>query len=275
MGADEQYSERLYRLPTFFACYRPLSRDPIWRYQPRYLVRPTPALANGYITFGSCNNLGKLTDDVLSLWGKILDCVPDSRLLIEGKNLDRPDFLVAYKARCERLGLDPKRIDFEILNSNNQYLTYHKIDIALDPFPLTGGTTSFDLLWMGVPMVSMCGDSFKSRMGTGMLTYLGRTEWLAQNTEEYIRIASELAKDVDSLNATRLGLRAEVESSVLMREDLFCHHFGDALRTVWLQWQAEQLAPGDVNAQLNFMNECLAQFPAEWQIPAIPGVGGP
>ncbi|MFN7156418.1 MAG: tetratricopeptide repeat protein [Acidovorax sp.] len=272
-GAEDQYTEQLYRLPTLFACYRPMSRNPLWRYQPRYLVRPTPALSNGFITFGSCNNLGKLTDDVLRLWGLILQEVPGARLLIEGKNLDDPGFASAYRARCQALGLDPERLDLLALSGDNQYLTYHCIDIALDPFPLTGGTTTCDVLWMGVPVVSMVGESFKSRIGVGLLTYLGHTELLASSSEDYVRIACTLAGDVQALNHLRLGLRNEMENSPLMREDAFNHHFADGLRAMWLQWLATSAHPGDPAAQQAAMAEWLRDRPAEWTTPPAPGVG--
>ncbi|MBU1354907.1 MAG: acetylglucosamine transferase [Gammaproteobacteria bacterium] len=271
--AQAEYTEQLYRLPTLFACYRPMSRHPLWRYQPRYQVRPTPAMENGFITFGSCNNLGKLTDGVLALWGQILQAVPGSRLLIEGKNLDRPDFATAYRQRCQGLGLDPERLDLVALDGDNQYVTYHRIDIALDPFPLTGGTTTCDVLWMGVPIVSMVGHSFKSRMGVGLLTYLGRTEWLAESHDDYVRIARELAADVPALNALRLGLRQEVESSAIMREDLFNHHFGEGLRVMWLQWLAGALHPDDPTSQMQAIQDWLPQLPDEWTQPPTPGVG--
>lgn len=271
--ADEQYSERLYRLPTLYCCYRPMSRNPLWRYQPLYLVRPTPALANGFITFGSCNNLGKLTDEVLKLWGRVLTAVPGSRLLIEGKNLGDPALATTYRERCANLGIDVARLELVPLDTANQYITYHRIDIALDPFPLTGGTTTFDLLWMGVPLVSMIGKSFKSRMGTGFLTYLGRTEWLAQDAEDYVHIAAALAADVPRLNTLRLGLRREVEQSTLMREDLYCHHFGEGLRLMWLQWLAQGQHPQDVEAQSRLIESWLPTLPPEWSEPAVPGVG--
>jgi predicted O-linked N-acetylglucosamine transferase (SPINDLY family) len=271
--ADDQYTERLYRMPTFFVCYRPMSRNPLWRYQPSYLVRPTPALTNRYITFGSCNNLGKLTDEVLTLWGQLLANIPTAHLLIEGKNLDGPEFAATYRQRCSRLGIDTARLDLVPLDNANQYLTYHRIDIALDPFPLTGGTTTFDVLWMGVPIVSMIGQSFKSRMGVGMLTYLGRSEWLAYDNVEYLRIAAELAEDVDRLNALRLGLRTELEQSVLMREDLFNQHFADGLRSMWVQWLVQVKHPGDDSAQAQALENWLTVVPADWSKPATPGVG--
>lgn len=271
--AHDQYTEQLYRLPTLFACYRPMSRNPLWRYQPRYQVRPTPALENGFITFGSCNNLGKLTDEVLGLWGRVLEAVPNSRLLIEGKGMERPDFANAYRQRCLGLGLDPARLDLVPLDTNNQYLTYHRIDVALDPFPLTGGTTTFDVLWMGVPIVSMVGDSFKSRMGVSLLTYMGRTEWLAESPEDYVRIACALASDTQALHALRQGLRAEVETSVLMRGDIFNHHFGEGLRVMWLRWLAQAEHPNDAQAQAQALESWLPGLPEEWSRPPTPGVG--
>ena len=271
--AEDQYSEHLYRLPTLFCCYRPMSRNPLWRYQPAYQVQPTPALRNGFVTFGSCNNLGKLTDEVLTLWGRLLQAVPRARLLIEGKNLDQPDFARSYLERCARLGIDTDRLELVGLDPKQQYLTYHRIDIALDPFPLTGGTTSFDVLWMGVPLVSRIGDSFKSRLSTGILTYLGRTEWLAQDAEDYLRIASALAADVQALNTLRLGLRREVEQSALMREDLFCYHFGEGLRLMWLQWLAQGQHVQDLEAQGRLIESWLPDLPVEWSQPPAPGVG--
>jgi len=271
--AQAQYTEQLYRLPTLFACYRPMSRHPLWRYQPRYLVRPTPAIENGFITFGSCNNLGKLTDSVLALWGQVLEAVPGSRLLIEGKGLDQPDFANAYRHRCQGLGLAPERLDLVALNYDNQYLTYHRIDIALDPFPLTGGTTTFDVLWMGLPIVSMVGQSFKSRMGVGLLTYLGRTEWLADTPEDYVRIARKLASDVPALDTLRLGLRKEVERSALMQEDIFNRHFGEGLRVMWLNWLAKADCPGNPEAQNQAIQDWLPLMPQEWTRAPAPGVG--
>jgi len=129
------------------------------------------------------------------------------------------------------------------------------------------------VLWMGVPLVSMVGDSFKSRMGVGLLTYLGRTEWLAHTPEEYIEVAKNLASDVQQLNALRLGLRREVEQSPLMREDLFTRHYGEGLRVMWLQWLAQQQHPDDEAAQQAAMAEWVREFPPEWTTPPVPGVG--
>jgi protein O-GlcNAc transferase len=272
-GAEQEYTEKLFRMDSLFCCYRPHSRNPLWRYQPAYVVKPTPAMTNGWVTFGSCNNLGKLTDGVLTLWGELLRSNERYRLLIEGKNLDQSEFADQFQQRCAGLGVPTDRLLLVGLDARNQYLTYHDIDIALDPFPLTGGTTTFDLLWMGVPLVSMRGDSFKSRLSTGILTYLQQEDWLADTPQQYLSIAQALASDVDRLNSVRLGLRQRVESSCLMDEERFVQAFGNGLRTIWQRWLSEQLAPGDAPAQQALQNQWLADQPTELAGPIPKALG--
>lgn len=272
-GVDHLFSEKLFRLSTFHGSYRAMSRNPLWRYQPLYAVRPAPVIKNGYVTFGSCNNLGKLTDEVLTLWGQLMSKVPNSRLLIEGKGFGKVDFAESYRNRCQTLGIDVARLNLLPLDTAKQYLAYHDIDIALDPFPLTGGTTTCDLLWMGIPLVSMVGRSSPSRMSTNALTYLGRTEWLANTSEEYLAIAVELAADTERLNQQRLNQRDEVEQSPLMRDDIFCKHVADAFRTMWLTWLAQEEHPQDPQAQINTVARWQAAQPDELRTPPTLGVG--
>lgn len=272
-GADDLYSENLYRLSTFHGAYRAMSRNPLWRYQPLYAVRPAPALHNGYITFGSCNNLGKLTNEVLALWGQLMEKVPNSRLLIEGKGFGKVEFSESYRSRCKDLGIDVSRLDLVPLDTKTQYLVYHDIDIALDPFPLTGGTTTCDLLWMGVPLVSMVGKSSPGRMSTNALTYTGHTKWLAYTPDEYISIAVNLASDPEMLNQQRLKQRDEIERSPLMRDDIFCMHVAEALRSMWFTWLAEKNHPKNLQIQSNKIDEWRAQRPDELKTAPNPGVG--
>lgn len=272
-GVDHLFSEKLWRLKTFHGSYRAMSRNPLWSYQPLYAVRPTPALRNGYITFGSCNNLGKLTDEVLTLWGKLLQIVPKSRLLIEGKGFNKPEFAKNYRSRCESLGVDIDRLNLVPLVTEKQYLTYHDIDIALDPFPLTGGTTTCDLLWMGVPLVSMVGNSSPSRMSTNALTYTGHEEWLAHSHDEYLTIAARLASSPEELNHQRLRQREEVEQSPLMRDDIFCENVAQAFRLMWMAWLAEKDHPEDQQAQYDIIEKWYANRPEELVPPPTLGVG--
>jgi hypothetical protein len=126
---------------------------------------------------------------------------------------------------------------------------------------------------MGVPIVSMIGASFKSRIGTGILNYLGRTEWLAETPGDYVRIAQGLAADVQALNRLRLGLRDAMEASALMREDLFNHSIAEGLRAMWIQWAARMLHPETPEAQTRVIQDWLSDFPEEWSHSPAPGVG--
>lgn len=271
-GVDHLFIEQLYRVPTA-GTYRPLSRNPLWRYQPLYEVRSTPALQNGFITFGSCNNLGKLTNEVLTLWGQLLTRVPDSRLLIEGKGFAKKSFADEYRAKCESLGINKDRLVLLPLDPSKQYLAYHDIDIALDPFPMGGGTTTHDLLWMSVPLVTLEGNSFPSRMGTSALTILGRAEWIARTHPEYLDIAINLSSDISRLNDLRQNLRQEMEQSPLMRDDIVCPYFASALRTMWLRWQAKLDFPDDVEAQERCVNAWQLACPEHLTRPPPPRVG--
>lgn len=240
-GADKMYSERLWRLPDVFCCYRPMLRAPEKRDLAQYAVQPTPALTEGNITFGCCNNVTKLTPGVIRLWARVLHAVPGSRLLLELagiKNHALRDKLLMCFASHQ---VDLKRVVLRERDAARQYLIYHEVDIALDPFPANGGASSCDALWMGVPLVSLSGHYFASRMGTSLLYAVGHSEWLANDEDHYVQIASELAGNVSKLNALRLGLRAEMEASPLMNEPEFCRHFAVALRGMWQQACAERM----------------------------------
>ncbi len=272
-GTDSIFTETLYRLPTGTGVYRPMCRNPLWRYQPKYKTQPTPAINNGFVTFGTCNNLGKITDKVLLTWLEILTSVPRSKLLIEGKGFGKDNFKEKYIDRCLKLGFAQEQLILIPLDTANQYLTYHKIDIALDPFPLNGGTTTCDTVWMGVPMVAMAGNAPQGRMGESGLYQINRPEWVAPSPEKYIDIAVNLASDLHELNELRLKMRPAVEQSVLMDEKHFVFHFGQALRSIWLHWVAKGLHPIDENSQSVCIQSWLQDMPEQWGSPPEPSLG--
>ena len=265
-GDEEFYTEQLLRLPPPFAVYRPRVRAPLERYEAPYQVKPPPALSKGFVTFGCCNNVGKLTPGVLRLWGRLLERLPTAQLLIEVNGLRDREVEQALRAKCVAHGIANERLILVNQESRNQYLTYHHIDIALDPFPLVGGTTSYDALWMGCPLVVMRGAHFRERMGMSFLTAIGREEWIADNEDAYLDIACRLASDLPALAALRREQRARVESSPLMDEARFATLFGEALRGAWLDWCARQ-SGGDRLAQID---RWLAERPASY--PAMPRV---
>jgi predicted O-linked N-acetylglucosamine transferase (SPINDLY family) len=212
--------------------------DSFWCYAPCGLesaVSPPPALTSGHITFGSLNGFRKIHENVLRIWGRVVAEVPDSHLLL----------LLAEGAHQRRVleilgsvGLDPERVDFLPPAPRNEYLGYHcHIDIALDPFPYNGHSTSLDALWMGVPVITLVGQTAVSRGGMSILNNLGHPEFVARSTEEYITIATTLARDLPRLSEFRAKLRPRMEASLLMDAPRFARQIETAWRTLWRHWR--------------------------------------
>ena len=231
-------SERLYRLPDVFCCYTPCANAPERAAGEELRVRPTPALENGYVTFGCFNNYAKITPPVVELWSKLLHAIPNAKLMLEAGGLCEPFMQEAVKARFAAHGIGADRLMLLGRKPEQQYVLYHRIDIALDPFPCNGGTTSFDALWMGVPLVTLAGKTFVSRMGVSFLSNLGLEELIAGDEVEYVEIGKRLAGDVESLNRQRLGLRERMEASPLMDADRFVRNLEAAYRDMWRTWCA-------------------------------------
>lgn len=232
VGMTERLNvEALYRLPDIFCCYQPRERSPD-------VIDHPPFEDNGYVTFGCFNSFSKVTDAVLVMWGSILERVPDSRLLLEVLGLE--EFQKELEQRLTSLGLPLDRVILKPRKPQNHLSLYNKIDIALDPYPCNGGTTSMDCLWMGVPFVTLAGDSFVSRMGVSLLTNAGLPELIAGSEDEYRDKAVALANDRDRLRQTRRGLRERVQNSPLMDQKAFARSMEDAYRAMWRDWLSRQ-----------------------------------
>jgi predicted O-linked N-acetylglucosamine transferase (SPINDLY family) len=222
---EKYFTEKIFRLPETRLCFT----------RPRHDmgVSGLPALKNGYVTFGCFNNLAKMNDDVVSLWSEILGAVPYSRLFLKSRQLgDRLEHskTVARFASC---GIPQERLEFEGAASRDRYFAaYHRVDIALDPFPYTGGTTTVESLWMGVPVLTLAVESFLSRQGAGLLTNAGLPQWVAQSRREYVAIAIREASDLQHLEALRQRLRQQVEKSPVMDGPRFARHLVTALREI-------------------------------------------
>jgi len=228
-GSEQFYTERLYRLPNSFTCYEPIDPCPP--------VVETPAIKNGYITFGCFNNSNKLTPRVIKLWSRVIKAVHQSKLLIKSTNLADGDTRERFKDMFLKQGIKEDSILFDGPDEIYNYLkTYSRIDIGLDPFPHNGGTTSHDCLWMGVPMISLEGDRYVSRFGVSILNNLGYSQWIAKSTEKYVEIATDLASNVENLNSVRMDLRGKMKSSPLCDGPDFARQFGDALRAIWKEF---------------------------------------
>ena len=225
--------ETLWRLPRIFCCYQGSDHGPA-------VIDHPPKDDNGYVTFGCFNNYAKLTDPVLALWARIMARLPDARLMLEIFGLESEKFRAEVEARLTGFGLPLDRLILMPRSAANQFVLYNKVDIALDPFPSNGGTTSLDTLWMGVPFVTLAGDRFSSRMGVSILSNAGLAELIAADEDQYVELAVALATDDARLRSVRHNLRERVEKSPLMDQALSARDMADAYRGMWKIWCEQQ-----------------------------------
>ncbi len=232
---ERHFSETIWRLPETRLCFTPPAEN--------IEVSPLPALQNGYVTFGCFNSLAKMNDAVVELWAQILTAVPDSKLFLKARQIQEASTQELIFTRYAAHGIGRERLILEGLSPRADYLaTYRRVDIALDPFPYTGGTTSAEALWMGVPVLTLAGPRFLSRQGVGLLMNAGLPDWVAQNPEDYVARAAAHAKDVHNLSALRNRLRQQVLASPIFDAPRFAQHFESALRNMWQKWCAQEPA---------------------------------
>jgi protein O-GlcNAc transferase len=225
-GMDDFYSEKSIRLPHSFWCYEPV--------QPDLQVSSLPAIENGCVTFGCFNNSAKVTGAALELWARVLSAVPHSRLMIHSPPGSHRTRVIE---RFSGAGIEPNRVEFVDRKPLVEYLTqFQRIDIALDPFPWSGGTSTCDALWMGVPTVTLRGRTAAGRGSVSMLSNVGLTDWIAETSEQYLSIAVKMAGDLSKLAELRLGLRRRMEQSPLMNAGQFAAEMEAAYRRMWETW---------------------------------------
>jgi protein O-GlcNAc transferase len=221
---DDWYAEKSIRLPDTFWCYQPLADVPP--------VQTLPASRSGYITFGCLNNFCKVTDQTLELWAKVLQAVPNSRLLLLSPAGEHRQRVVS------KLGIERSRIEFVEFLPRDKYLdAYRRIDLCLDTFPYNGHTTSLDSFWMGVPVITLRGQTAVSRAGLSQTKNLSLDARLvAHEPDEFVKIAAKLAGDLTELSQLRSALRPRMENSPLMDGKRFAKNFEAALRDIWRRW---------------------------------------
>lgn len=229
-GMTERFhSEELLRLPDTYFCYTPPAGAPE--------VGPPPSRAAGHVTFGSFNRLNKLSDPAVALWARVLCAVPNARLFLKAPGLGDEETRRYTLARFAAHGIDAARIEMEGFGSFAGYLSaYARVDVALDPFPFNGGTTSLHGMWMGVPLVTLAGRTAVGRMGVSILTNVGLTNLIAADHDQFVAIASSLAQDARRLAALRDGMRARMSASPLTDRVRFVAALETAYREVWRRW---------------------------------------
>ena len=237
VGMTERYNvEKLWRLPDVFCCYSPCVKEPARRASAELAVRTTPALKNGYVTFGNFNNIAKMSPSVVALWARLLRELPSAKLMLEAPRLGTDYLRERVLAQFAAHGVGEQQLILLGRKPEQQYVLYHEVDIALDSFPCNGGTTSFDTLWMGVPLVTLAGQTFVSRMGVSLLSNLGLTELVAQNEDQYCEIVKRLTADALHLDALRQSIRPRMEASPLLDQARFTRNMESAFRAMWAGW---------------------------------------
>lgn len=219
--------EELVRLPECFLCYTPSPEA-----GP---VSPTPALSNGFITFGSFNNLAKITPNVLRVWATILCAVPNSRLVVKCKPFCCDSVRQRFLSTLEQMGLESLRVDLLplILFNHDHMQAYSLMDISLDTFPYAGTTTTCESLYMGVPCVTMAGSVHAHNVGVSLLTKVGLGRLVAKTEEEYVKLALQLASDVSALGELRMTLRELMSKSPVCDGAKFTQGLESTYRNMW------------------------------------------
>lgn len=225
-AAAPRFSERVIALEPCRLCFAPPAYAPP--------VAAPPAAQRGFVTFASFNRLSKLAPAVVRLWSEVLAAVPASRLLLKSAALVDARLREEVAARFAMHGVDPARLEMRAHSPHAEMLAqYGDADIALDPLPYNGGLTTCEALWMGVPVLTLAGDSMIARQGASLLAAAGLEAWIARSAEEFVRIAAERAADVQALATLRAAMRERLAASPLLDAPAFARKFGDALLAMW------------------------------------------
>lgn len=223
-------TEKLIHLPGCFLCYKPPANSPP--------VTPCPFEENGFVTFGSFNNLAKINEDVIKLWSELMNAVQDSRLLIKNPSLTDSATAQRYFALFTKYGVSSDRVELMGLapTMEDHLNTYRLVDIALDTFPYNGTTTTCEALHMGVPVITLSGELHANCVGESLLTTLGQEELVAKTTEEYVAIAKDLAENSVRVSDYRNTLRTCMHNSSLCDGQAFAHKMEQAYRVMWREY---------------------------------------
>lgn len=225
---DDQFSEKLVYLPA---------AAPFLPYDENTPINALPATNNGFLTFGSFNKLSKITPSVVALWAKLLRAIPKARL-IQGGMPRQTDFN-PLKSLFAKEGIADERLDFFPRSDISSYLAlYHHVDICLDTFPFSGCTVSNHALWMGVPTLTLPGDTAASRQGATILAHVGLESFVADNAENFVKKGLWWSDNLHLLAEVRAGLRERIAQSPTRQPEIIVTGFERALRMMWRKWCA-------------------------------------
>ncbi|KZX54884.1 hypothetical protein A3709_07620 [Halioglobus sp. HI00S01] len=250
-GVDHLYTEKLIRLPDDYICYIPRGDTPS--------IGAVPALENGYITFGCFNNPTKINAQLIEQWASLLLAVEHSRLFLKGSQFGSEELCGRVRAMFKHHGIDEHRIHIEGRSPHVELLdAYNRVDIALDPWPYSGGLTTCEAILMGVPVITLPGPTFAGRHSATHLTNAGLAHLVARNWQDYRRIAIGLASDIPKLEHYRSSLRQQLQHSPVCDAHRFARHLNSALRAIWQRHCSGKNPTAlsfNPNGQMQFANE--------------------
>ena len=225
---ESHFIEKIWRLPEIAQCFTPPDFD--------VKIKSLPASRNNFITFGCVNKSAKVNDDVVALWSKILSSIPNSKLLLKNRDFDSPKILESTLVRFEKHKIKNHRLILKGKSQTRKELLeiYNEIDIALDPFPFQGNTSTCEGVWMGVPIITLKGDRFVFHSGESINANLNMHDWIAKTYEEYISKAIKFSSDIDLLSKIRKTLRKTALQSPVFNAPRFAEHFS---MMVWDMWR--------------------------------------
>jgi len=222
------YAEAIHYLPNAL-CYSTDGALPS--------VGPLPVLEKELFTFGSLNRLSKLTDPTVALWSRILQAVPESRLMLKFGGLDDERTRAHIEERFDQYGIGKERLELQGATSWDLHMAaYNRLDIVLDPFPMNGGVTTLEGLLMGVPVVALRGRTIAARVSASILTTLGLTDWIAESQEDYVQLAVSKSKQIQELSCLRGALRDRVKKSVLGDPKAYVTAVEAGYQKIWQEW---------------------------------------
>lgn len=223
--SDTLSTEKIIRMADGFHCFEPPLALPD--------TVQTPALEKGFVTFGSFNNQSKINQLTLERWAGVLEAVPGSHLLLKNHQLSDSRNREHWLRVMDMLGIDVSRVELVgyAENLEDHYRTYERVDIGLDTFPYNGTTTTCEALWMGVPVLTMAGNSQRARTGASLLIHAGLGDWVARDDRDFVGIASRWAEKTEALNVLRLSLRERLQQSPIGDAKAFASKFFTTLRS--------------------------------------------
>jgi protein O-GlcNAc transferase len=235
-----QFSEQVAYIPTTRMCFTPP--------ETTLTISPLPALKNNVITFGSFQNLAKVSDEVLNLWAKVLHAIPHSQLRWQTKAFADADMQQATLKRLADCGVQAHQVKLLGKVAHQAYLQAHaEVDVILDSFPFTGGTTTCDALWMGVPTLTLAGNNLIARQGASFMQAAGLPDWVVDSQESFVQQAIALTQNVDALARLRAGLRNQMVDTPLFNGAIFAKNLSAVFFELWNKQEPKLLKTNAIN----------------------------